>query len=49
MPLAALRPSSGDPQLDDTDPEVQEIALWFSPNELVSWKSAQQDWVYEKP
>merc|ERR1711923_526827 len=24
-----------------------EIALWFKPEELVSWESAQKDWVYE--
>lgn len=27
----------------------KEIALWFKPEELVSYKSAQYDWVYEKP
>jgi nucleoside-diphosphate kinase len=28
---------------------LQEIALWFKEGEVISWKSAQQDWVYEKP
>lgn len=27
----------------------QEIQLWFKPEELVSWTSAQRDWIYEKP
>lgn len=27
----------------------KEIALWFKPEELVSYKSSQFDWVYEKP
>ncbi|KAH8909070.1 NDK-domain-containing protein [Coniochaeta sp. PMI_546] len=34
---------------DSVENAKKEIALWFSPNEIVSWKSAQQDWVYEKP
>merc|ERR1712062_939999 len=25
----------------------KEIALWFKPEELCSWESAQKDWVYE--
>merc|ERR1712166_946174 len=26
-----------------------EIALWFKPEELVPWASAQAEWVYENP
>jgi nucleoside diphosphate kinase len=34
---------------DSVENAKKEIALWFDPKELVSWKSAQFDWVYEKP
>ena len=33
---------------DSVESAKKEIALWFKPEELVSWKSAQFDWVYEK-
>ncbi|KUI60290.1 Nucleoside diphosphate kinase [Cytospora mali] len=34
---------------DAVESAKHEIALWFKPEELVSYKSAQFDWVYEKP
>ncbi|KKF95802.1 Nucleoside diphosphate kinase [Ceratocystis platani] len=34
---------------DSVENAKKEIALWFSEGDLVSWKSAQFDWVYEKP
>lgn len=34
---------------DAVDSAKKEIALWFKPEELNSWKSAQNDWIYEKP
>ncbi|KAF1981375.1 nucleoside diphosphate kinase [Aulographum hederae CBS 113979] len=34
---------------DAVDSAKKEIALWFKPEELNSWKSAQFDWIYEKP
>merc|ERR1712212_1270640 len=32
---------------DAVESANHEIALWFKPEELVSWTSAQKDWVYE--
>merc|ERR1712113_1178718 len=32
---------------DAVDSANHEIALWFKPEELVSWESAQKDWIYE--
>ncbi|OCK91129.1 nucleoside diphosphate kinase [Cenococcum geophilum 1.58] len=34
---------------DSVENAKKEIALWFSEGELQTWKSAQFDWVYEKP
>ncbi|KAF4975712.1 hypothetical protein FZEAL_7536 [Fusarium zealandicum] len=33
---------------DSVENAQKEIALWFKEGEVVSWKSAQFDWVYEK-
>ncbi|KAF1817542.1 nucleoside diphosphate kinase-like protein [Eremomyces bilateralis CBS 781.70] len=33
---------------DSVDAAKKEIALWFKPEEVQSWKPAQFDWVYEK-
>lgn len=33
---------------DAVDSAKKEIALWFKPEELQSWKKADFDWVYEK-
>eukprot|EP00092_Neocalanus_flemingeri_P001421 GFUD01001517.1.p1 GENE.GFUD01001517.1~~GFUD01001517.1.p1 ORF type:complete len:152 (+),score=11.93 GFUD01001517.1:62-517(+) len=32
---------------DAVESANHEIALWFKPEELVAWKSAQNDWLYE--
>ena len=32
---------------DSVDSANKEIGLWFKSEELTSWKSAQNDWVYE--
>merc|ERR1712224_783688 len=32
---------------DAVDSAQKEIALWFKPEELVSWKPAAVDWIYE--
>merc|ERR1711879_485759 len=32
---------------DAVESAEKEIALWFKPEELVAWESAQKDWVYE--
>merc|ERR1711951_270687 len=32
---------------DAVESAEKEIALWFKPEELVDWTSAQKDWVYE--
>jgi len=32
---------------DAVESANHEIALWFKPEELVAWESAQKDWVYE--
>ncbi|KAK2602972.1 hypothetical protein N8I77_009465 [Diaporthe amygdali] len=34
---------------DSVENAKKEIALWFKEGELVSYKSAQHDWIYEKP
>ncbi|RMZ79675.1 hypothetical protein DV738_g3172, partial [Chaetothyriales sp. CBS 135597] len=34
---------------DAVESAKKEIALWFKPEEVQSWKSAQFDWIYEKP
>jgi len=33
---------------DSVENAKKEIALWFKDSDLVSWKTAQFDWVYEK-
>jgi hypothetical protein len=33
---------------DSVENAKKEIALWFNEGEVISWKSAQHDWVYEK-
>ncbi|GFF45013.1 nucleoside diphosphate kinase [Aspergillus udagawae] len=33
---------------DSVENAKKEIALWFKPEELISWKSAAFDWIYEK-
>ncbi|KAF2403159.1 nucleoside diphosphate kinase [Trichodelitschia bisporula] len=33
---------------DSVENAKKEIALWFKPEELQTWTSAQQAWVYEK-
>ncbi|CCX10480.1 Similar to Nucleoside diphosphate kinase; acc. no. Q7Z8P9 [Pyronema omphalodes CBS 100304] len=33
---------------DSVENAKKEIALWFKPEELVSWKQASHNWVYEK-
>lgn len=33
---------------DSQESARKEIDLWFKPEELASYKSAQFDWVYEK-
>lgn len=32
---------------DSVESANKEIALWFKPEELLDWKSAQQAWIYE--
>ncbi|RKF71537.1 Nucleoside diphosphate kinase [Golovinomyces cichoracearum] len=34
---------------DSVENAKKEISLWFEEDEVQSWKSAQQDWIYEKP
>lgn len=34
---------------DGVESAKHEIALWFKPEELNTWKLAQNDWIYEKP
>ncbi|KAI1005764.1 hypothetical protein K3495_g2452 [Podosphaera aphanis] len=34
---------------DSVENAQKEIALWFNEGEVQSWKSAQHDWIYEKP
>ncbi|THY85345.1 nucleoside diphosphate kinase [Aureobasidium pullulans] len=34
---------------DSVENAQKEIALWFKKDEVTSWKSAQNDWIYEKP
>ena len=33
---------------DGVESAKKEIALWFKPEEITKWTSAQQGWVYEK-
>jgi len=33
---------------DSIESAKKEIALWFKDDEIVSWKSSQHDWIYEK-
>jgi nucleoside-diphosphate kinase len=33
---------------DAVESAQKEIALWFKPEELIDWKSASFDWIYEK-
>lgn len=32
---------------DSVENAKKEIALWFKEGEVISWKSAQHDWIYE--
>jgi nucleoside-diphosphate kinase len=32
---------------DSVESAQKEIALWFKPEDLVQWKSAQEAWVFE--
>lgn len=32
---------------DAVESANHEIALWFKPEELTTWTSAQKDWIYE--
>ena len=32
---------------DSVESANHEIALWFKPEELCNWTSAQKDWIYE--
>ncbi|MBE7181270.1 MAG: hypothetical protein INR71_08690 [Terriglobus roseus] len=34
---------------DSVESAKKEIDLWFKKEDVVSWKSAQNDWIYEKP
>ncbi|KAF8850496.1 NDK-domain-containing protein [Acephala macrosclerotiorum] len=34
---------------DSVENAKKEISLWFKEGEVQSWKSAQHDWIYEKP
>ncbi len=34
---------------DSVENAKKEIALWFKEGEVIAWKSAQHDWIYEKP
>jgi len=34
---------------DSVESAQKEITLWFNPDEVVSYKSSQFEWVYEKP
>ena len=34
---------------DAVESAQKEIALWFKPEEVLKWKKADQEWVYEKP
>ncbi|THW13946.1 nucleoside diphosphate kinase [Aureobasidium pullulans] len=33
---------------DSVENAQKEIALWFKKDEVTSWKSSQNDWIYEK-
>lgn len=33
---------------DAVESAQKEIALWFDPKEIISWKSNSEAWVYEK-
>lgn len=34
---------------DSVENAKKEIALWFKPEEVISWKLANNEWIYEKP
>ncbi|BDD58727.1 nucleoside diphosphate kinase [Monascus purpureus] len=34
---------------DSVENAKKEIALWFKPEEVISYKQSQFDWIYEKP
>lgn len=34
---------------DGVESAKKEIALWFNKDEILSWKHAQAEWIYEKP
>lgn len=33
---------------DSVENAKKEIALWFKPEEVITWKHSQFDWIYEK-
>lgn len=33
---------------DAVESAKKEIALWFKPEEIQTWKQAQHEWIYEK-
>jgi nucleoside-diphosphate kinase len=33
---------------DSVENAKKEIALWFKEGDVLSWKSAQHDWIYEE-
>ncbi|KAI9847934.1 MAG: nucleoside diphosphate kinase [Sclerophora amabilis] len=34
---------------DSVDSAQKEIELWFQKDDIISWKSSQSEWIYEKP
>jgi len=34
---------------DSVENAKKEVALWFNEGDVMTWKSAQHDWIYEKP
>ena len=34
---------------DSVENAKKEIGLWFEKGEVISWKPANFDWIYEKP
>ena len=34
---------------DGVESAKKEIDLWFGKDEVISWKNAQFEWIYEKP
>jgi nucleoside-diphosphate kinase len=33
---------------DSVESAKKEVELWFKEGEVLEWKSAQHDWIYEK-